>query len=88
MPTSGGNEKENMKIAILGTGCPKCRQMAEVVRKAVEKSGMDAAISKVEDIREIMKFKVMATPALAIDDEVKISGRVPTVEEVTSLLVP
>lgn len=77
-----------MKIAILGTGCPKCRQMVEVVRKAVEKSGRDASISKVEDVREIMKFKVMATPALAIDDEVKISGRVPTVEEVTSLLVP
>jgi len=77
-----------MKIAILGTGCPKCRQMAEVVRKAVEKSGVDAAISKVEDIREIRKFQVMATPALVIDDKVKISGRVPTVEEVTSLLVP
>jgi len=77
-----------MKIAILGTGCPKCRQMVEVVRKAVEKSGRDASISKVEDVREIMKFKVMATPALVIDDEVKISGRVPTVEEVTSLLVP
>jgi small redox-active disulfide protein 2 len=77
-----------MKITILGTGCPKCRQMTEVVRKAVEKSGVDAAISKVEDIREIRKFQVMITPALAIDDEVKISGRVPTVEEVTSLLVP
>ena len=77
-----------MKIAILGSGCPKCRQMAEVVRKAVEVSGKDAAISKVKDIREIMKWKVMATPALVIDDEVKISGRVPTVEEVTSLLIP
>ena len=77
-----------MKIDILGTGCPKCRQMAEVVRKAVEKAGRDAAISKVEDIREIRKWKVMVTPALAIDNEVKISGRVPTVEEVTSLLTP
>lgn len=77
-----------MKIAILGSGCPKCRQMAEVVRKAVEVSGKDAAISKVEDFREIMKWKVMATPALVIDDEVRISGRVPTVEEVTSLLIP
>ncbi|MGB7971419.1 MAG: thioredoxin family protein [Candidatus Deferrimicrobiaceae bacterium] len=77
-----------MKIEILGTGCPKCRQMAEVVRKAVERSGKDAAISKVEDVREISKWKVMATPALAIDDEVKIAGRVPTVEEVTSLLTP
>jgi len=78
----------HMKIAILGSGCPKCTQMAEVVRKAVAKSGVDAAIAKVEDIREIMKWKVMATPALVIDDEVKISGRVPTVEEVTSLLIP
>jgi small redox-active disulfide protein 2 len=77
-----------MKIDILGTGCPKCRQMAEVVRQAVEKAGRDAAISKVEDIREIRKWKVMVTPALAIDNEVKISGRVPTVEEVTSLLTP
>ena len=56
-----------MKIDILGTGCPKCRQMAEVVRQAVEKAGRDAAISKVEDIREIRKWKVMVTPALAID---------------------
>jgi len=77
-----------MKIAILGTGCPKCRQMAKVVREAVAKSGVDAAIAKVEDVREIRKFQVMITPALAIDDEVKISGRVPTVEEVTSLLIP
>ena len=78
----------HMKIAIVGSGCPKCRQMAEVVRKAVAHSGVDAEIYKVEDIREIMKWKVMATPALVIDDEVKISGRVPTVEEVTSLLIP
>lgn len=85
---SGGEGKTHMKIEILGMGCPKCRQMAEVVRRAVEKSGKDAAISKVEDIREISKWKVMATPALAIDDEVKIAGRVPTVEEVTSLLEP
>lgn len=62
--------------------------MAEVVRKAVAKSGVDATIAKVEDIREIMKFRAMTTPALAIDDEVKISGRLPTGEEVTSLLVP
>ncbi len=77
-----------MRIKILGTGCPRCSQMADVVRKAVAMSGTDAVISKVEDIREIVKFGVMATPALVIGDAVKISGRVPTVEEVTSLLVP
>ena len=75
-----------MEIAILGTGCPKCKQTAEVVRKAVEQAGVDATIHKVEDIREILKFKVMMTPAVAIDNQVMISGKVPTLEEVRSLL--
>ena len=75
-----------MKIAILGTGCPKCKQTAEVVRQAVEQVGIDATIYKVEDIREIMKFKVMMTPAVAVDDQVRISGKVPTVDEVKALL--
>lgn len=75
-----------MKIAILGTGCPKCRQTAEVVREAVTKAGVAATIEKIEDLREIMEFKVMRTPAVAIDGRVVISGRVPTVEDVTSLL--
>lgn len=75
-----------MEIAIVGSGCARCQQTAEVVRKAVEHAGVDATICKVEDVREIMKFRVMTTPAVAIDGEVKISGRVPTVEEITSLL--
>jgi len=78
--------KETLKIAILGTGCPKCRQTAEVVRRAVEQAGIDATIHKVEDIQEIMKFRVMATPAVAIDGQVRISGKVPTVDEVRTLL--
>ncbi len=75
-----------MKIEILGTGCPKCKQTAEVVRKAVEQADIDATIHKVEDIREIMKFKVMMTPAVAVDGQVRISGKVPTVDEVKALL--
>ena len=75
-----------MKIEILGTGCPKCKQTAEVVRKAVEQADIDATIHKVEDIREIMKFKVMMTPAVAVDGQVRISGKVPTVGEVKALL--
>ena len=75
-----------MKIAILGTGCPKCRQTAEVVRQAVERTGIDATIQKVEDIREIVKYRVMRTPALAVDGQVKITGMVPSVEEVVALL--
>jgi len=75
-----------LEIAIVGSGCTRCKQTAEVVRRAVEDAGVDATISKVEDIREIVKFRVQKTPAVVVDGEVKISGRVPTVEEVTSLL--
>ena len=71
-----------MDIAILGTGCSKCRQTAEVVRQAVEQSGVSATIRKVEDIREIMKYRVLMTPAVVIDGDVKIFGKVPTVTEV------
>jgi small redox-active disulfide protein 2 len=77
-----------VKIAILGTGCPKCRQTTEVVRQAVEQADVNATIQKVEDIQEIMKYRVMMTPAVAIDGQVKIAGRVPTVHEVKSLLTP
>lgn len=75
-----------MHIAILGTGCAKCRQTAEVVRRVVEQAGIEATIHKVEDIREIMKFNVMATPAVAVDGRVRITGKVPTVDEVKALL--
>jgi small redox-active disulfide protein 2 len=75
-----------MNIAILGTGCPKCRQTTEVVRQAVEQADVSATILKVEDIQEIVKYRVMMTPAVAIDGQVKIAGRVPTVDEVKSLL--
>lgn len=75
-----------MKISVLGTGCAKCRQTVDVVRQAVIEVGADATICKVEEIREIMKFQVMRTPAVAIGDKVVISGRVPTIEEVKSFL--
>lgn len=75
-----------MDIVILGTGCAKCGQTVEVVRQAVQQAGVHATIRKIEDIREIMKFKVMMTPAVAVDGQVKISGKVPTVDEVKALL--
>jgi len=75
-------------IVILGTGCQKCRKTTEVVRQAVEQADVSATIRKVEDIQEIMKYRVLTTPAVAIDGQVKISGRVPTVDEVKSLLAP
>jgi small redox-active disulfide protein 2 len=75
-----------MKIAILGTGCAKCRQTADIVRQAVAEAGVDATVYKVEDPREIMKFHVMRTPAVAIDGTVRVSGRVPSAKEIASLL--
>ncbi len=77
-----------MKIAILGTGCAKCHQTADIVRQAIAQAGVDATVYKVEDPREILKFRVMSTPAVAIDGTVRISGRVPTVPEVAAFLSP
>lgn len=73
-------------IKILGTGCPKCQSMTGVVREVVTANNIDATILKVEEIEEIMKFNVMATPALVVDGKVTIRGRVPSKDEVMALL--
>jgi small redox-active disulfide protein 2 len=75
------------EVKILGTGCPKCKQTISMVEKAVEELGLtDVAIEKVEDIMKIMDYNVMSTPAVVIDGEVKIKGRVPSVSELKQLL--
>jgi small redox-active disulfide protein 2 len=73
-------------IKILGTGCPKCQTMTGVVKEVVAEHNIEATIEKVEDIMEIMKYNVMTTPALVIDDVITIKGRVPTRDEVLALL--
>jgi small redox-active disulfide protein 2 len=73
-------------IKVLGTGCPKCKSMTSVVQSVIEENNIDATIEKVEDIMEIMTFSVMTTPALVIDNEITIKGRVPSKEEVLALL--
>ena len=73
-------------IKILGTGCPKCQSMAGIVKDVVSENNIDASIEKVEDIMEIIKFNVMTTPALVIDDVITIKGRVPSKDEVKALL--
>ncbi len=73
-------------IKILGTGCPKCQSMTSVVKDVVSKNNIDATIEKVEDILEIMKFNVLSTPALVIDEVITIKGRVPSKDEVLALL--
>jgi small redox-active disulfide protein 2 len=74
-------------IKILGTGCPKCKQTTALVEGVVKETGVDATIEKVEDIMEIMKYNVLSTPALIIDEEIVIKGRVPSKSEVIALLM-
>ena len=75
-----------MEIKVLGTGCAKCKSLEKVTKEAVEKTGVNATVTKVEDIVEIMQFGVMTTPALIIDGKVVVKGKVPTVEEISKLL--
>ena len=74
------------KIQILGTGCTKCRRLAERTVEAAEDLEMDYELEKVTDINKITAFGVMITPALAVDGDVKISGSLPTVEEIKGLI--
>lgn len=76
--------RKQMKIKVLGTGCPKCKKLYAESEKAVASSGVSAEIEKVEKIEEIMKFGVMMTPALVIDDEVKASGRIAPASEIVT----
>ncbi|MCP3933643.1 MAG: thioredoxin family protein [Bacteroidetes bacterium] len=73
-------------IKILGTGCAKCKRTEEVVRQAVNELGIDAQVEKVEDITKILSYNILSTPAVVVDEEVKIKGRLPGLEEVKSLL--
>lgn len=75
-----------MEIKVLGTGCPKCKTLEKVTREAVAETGVDAIVTKVEDITEIMNAGVMMTPALIIDGKIVVKGRVPSVEEIKRLL--
>jgi len=74
------------KLQILGTGCPKCSDLAERTEEAAKELGIDYELVKVSDINDIMSFGVMMTPALAVDGEVKISGKVPGIDEIKELI--
>jgi small redox-active disulfide protein 2 len=71
-----------MKLEILGTGCPKCIKLEELTRKAVSELGLEAEITKVKDINQIMNYGVMMTPALVVDGVVKVVGKVPSLEDI------
>ena len=75
-----------MKIEVLGTGCPKCKMLHRNVEKAAEELGMKPEIEHVTDIKKIMEYGVMMTPALVVDGVIKCEGRVPEAKEITGWL--
>ena len=75
-----------MEITIYGPGCKNCVNLADNAKKAVEETGVEAEIVKVEDMAEIAQAGIMSTPAIGIDGEVKIKGRVATVEDIKELI--
>lgn len=76
-----------MEIKILGTGCAKCGKLMKATQKVVKEENLDANIEKVEDIKKIMSYGVMASPALVVDEEVKIAGRLPSKKEIKKVLL-
>jgi small redox-active disulfide protein 2 len=74
------------KIQILGTGCPKCKKLTELAERAAKELGMEYELEKVTKINDIVKFGVMVTPAIAVDGNVKVAGRVPSVEQLKEML--
>jgi small redox-active disulfide protein 2 len=75
-----------MEIKVLGTGCKKCKALEMNVQTALKEMNMDVVVQKVEDLMEIMKYKVMSTPALVINDKVVSTGKLLSVSEIKKLL--
>ena len=75
-----------MDIKILGSGCPKCQRLEQLTREVAADIGVDAQFEHVRDIARIMEYSVLSTPALVIEGEVKVAGRMPTKEEISHWL--
>jgi small redox-active disulfide protein 2 len=74
------------KLQILGTGCPRCHKLTEVTEEAARALGLEYQLEKVTDLKQIMAFGVMMTPALAVDGQVKVAGKIPSVEEIKKMI--
>jgi small redox-active disulfide protein 2 len=75
-----------IEIKILGTGCAKCKSLEKLTSEVVEKNGIQATIIKVEDITEIMKYHILSTPALVVNEKVEIKGYVPSLSQIKEIL--
>jgi small redox-active disulfide protein 2 len=75
-----------MEIKVLGPGCPKCKTLEALTRKVVAENGIEANVTKVDDIMEIMNYNIMSTPALVVDEKVVVRGRIPSADEIKQFL--
>ena len=75
-----------METKVLGSGCAKCKTTYEMIEKIVKENQLDATLSKVEDIVELLNYGIMTTPAIVVDGEVKLKGHVPTESEIKKIL--
>jgi small redox-active disulfide protein 2 len=73
-------------IKILGTGCAKCKQTEAIIKEVIAKEGIEASVIKVEDIQDIMAYNILSTPAVVVDEVVKIKGKVPSAQEIIAAL--
>ncbi len=76
-----------MEIKILGTGCARCKMLEKITREVVSQNGFEVDIVRVENISDIMKYGVMSTPALVVNEKVEIKGRVPSADEIKQVLL-
>lgn len=75
-----------MKIQVLGTGCAKCKKLESMVREVIAEKGIAADVEKITDIKEIIKTGVVMTPGLIVDDQVKVTGKLPSKEELADMI--
>lgn len=73
-------------LQVLGTGCPKCKKLAELTEAVAREAGIDYELEKVTDINVIVGYGVMTTPALVVDGEIKVAGKVPSASELKAML--
>ena len=75
-----------MEIKVLGSGCSRCKKALELVNKVVKDNGLDAKVEYIDDIMKIMEYNVMSTPAIVVNNEVKIEGSLPSESEIKKIL--
>lgn len=79
-------KSEKMEIKVLGSGCSRCKKALELVNKVVKDNGLDAKVEYIDDIMKIMEYNVMSTPAIVVNNEVKIKGSLPSESEIKKIL--